>query len=101
MNALHDRLTKREREVIEAWCHGLHNAEIAQALRIGIRSVNKYTERIVKGLDATCPRHAVYLWARAELAPPRIQVDQIAAMIGRAAVEMARGRLKYRSGGSL
>lgn len=46
-----ERLSKREREVLEAVAYGYTNREIAERLQVGIKSVETYRFRVAEKLE--------------------------------------------------
>ena len=62
-NAVFDDLTKREREVLEALCHGYSDKEIAKRLTVALGTVCNHVARIYAKLDVH-NRNAALLWAR-------------------------------------
>ena len=62
-NAVFDDLTKREREVLEALCHGYSDKEIAKRLTVALGTVRNHVARIYAKLDVH-NRNAALLWAR-------------------------------------
>lgn len=62
---LHDRLTKREREVLQLIAKGLNNSEIAATLFISEITVKTHVSRIMSKLYLTDrTKVAVYAWER-------------------------------------
>ena len=56
-------LTTREQEVLIHLAHGKSNAEIAEALSIGVRTVDTHIEHILEKLDVASSREAIaWVW---------------------------------------
>lgn len=56
-------LTKREKEVLEALCHGHSDKEIAKRLKVALGTVRNHVAKIYAKLDVH-NRNAALLWAR-------------------------------------
>ena len=88
-------LTKRERQVIDGWCEGLTNDEIAEVMRVPKRAVDGIGHRMLPKLGATSPRHACAIWARSDLSDvPAGEITGLAERIAEEAMRIARGMLK-------
>ena len=59
-----DRLTRREREVLELVCEGLTNAEIGKHLGISQRTVEIHRANLVMRIGARNTPHAVAIFVR-------------------------------------
>lgn len=93
MNLLHDKLTEREREVIQAWCDGKHNPEICADLEIAEKTLGTYRLRILRKLGATGPRHACALWERNSDGYPSRELESLAEKIAEQAMAIAKRML--------
>ena len=64
-NNRHDRLTKREREVLQLIAQGLNNSELATTLFISEITVKTHVSRIMSKLNLTDrTKVAVYAWEK-------------------------------------
>ena len=95
MNPLHDRLNVNEREVIEGWCSGLSNEEIAEVRHIPRKAVDGLGNRLLPKLGARSPRHACAIWASSggDYVPAGVLLA-LAEKIADEALKIARGLLK-------
>ena len=60
------RLTGRERQILDAVLLGRHNREIAGALNISVRTVEVYKSRMMEKMQVTRLAELVRLFARTE-----------------------------------
>lgn len=94
MNALAHKLTKRQVEVMQGVGMGMNNVEIAEALRIGVRTVEDQKRKVRKRLGAETARDAANMWIRAENKTVDADVRIAARALLRAVYEMADKQLR-------
>lgn len=99
MNALALKLTARQREVMDGVANGLGNIEIAEVLRVQVRTVESLKRNARKRLGATTAQEAANMWVRGEDKRPDADVRIAARALLRAVYEMADRELIRRKPG--
>jgi len=94
VNALTDKLTEHERQILVGLCNGLSFPDIADVMRLQAHAVRVAGWRMYPKIGAANSVQAAYLWGCAEERPAD---RRLAADIAKAAAGIALGRIMRRA----
>lgn len=85
--ALRDRLTPRENQVLDGMCAGLSNAELAETMCISARTVKFHVSNVLAKLDVRSREQAIALSFASPRPVPGTRADPVLQTVGGAATD--------------